>query len=166
MSECIIVFFSNNWQYLTTLIISIITLWFVLLTYNRSRISAKLSIIELKFKNIPHDECVLFLNLEIENKGKKFFCLRDIWGKLSNEILRPKEGITGLPERFKLQPKEKRIIDVNLRMERKFENIAVIGEKQWIKIGSGKKIRFIIIEDNSGKKFKSKKVKFEDIIKS
>ena len=38
-------------------------------------------------------------------------------------------------------------------------------KKEWKKIGFGKKIRFIFEEDNSGKQFKSKKVKFEDKLK-
>ncbi len=152
------------------LIISVITLFIVILTfiitYFRGRYSVKLSIKKLRlpepneFKDI--NEILLKLIVHFNNKGLMLITVRDYDVEFDDvELVKSyNKWLIVRPEDIKLQPKQREVISFVFKIKGK----KITDKNEWKKIGSGKKIRFRFKEDNSGKKFKSKKVKFEDIL--
>jgi len=148
-------------------IIALITLLLVYLTYVRSKVSLKLFVKELKL----YDKCsnsrgiALQVIVSFNNKGQVFIKGRSYYVALNGVklVIEP----NGLPitkaEEIELRPKEQK--DMSFYYVIKDHTIPYKDKNEWKKIGSGKKIRFIFEENNSGKKFKSKKVKFEDKFK-
>ena len=153
-----------DWQ----LIISVITLFIVILTfiitYFRGSYSVKLSIKEIRLPIIEEIPFIpLKLRVHFNNKGRM-----PIIGRAYNvefdgiELVKLQvKWMIIHPNDIKLQPGKQTPISFSYVIEDK----KITDINYWKKICSGKKIRFIFVEDNSGKPFKSKKVKFDNLLK-
>jgi len=162
-----------DWQFIPIVIgiigilISSIGIWFAYQKYKEIKVSLKLFIKELKLydKGSSSRGIALQVIVHFNNKGQRLIKGRSYYVEFDGVKLtiEPNGLPITKPEEIELRPKEQK--DMSFYYVIKNHTIPYKDKNEWKKIGSGKKIRFIFKEDNSGKSVKSKRVKFEDKFK-